>query len=48
MEKIIGCAYQVANVLGAGFLAEFIENALAVELWKAGLEIQQHPVDIHE
>ena len=46
-EKIIACAYQVANVLGAGFLAEFFENALAVELRKAGFAIeQQKPIGI--
>ena len=40
-EKIIGCAYQVANVLGAGFLEKVYENALAVELRKMGLAIEQ-------
>ena len=46
-EKIIGCAYQVANVLGAGFLGKVYENALAVELSKAELEFaQQKPFRI--
>ncbi len=36
----------MANVLGAGFLAEFFENALAVDLRKAGLGIeQQKPIE---
>ncbi|MEE8396529.1 MAG: GxxExxY protein, partial [bacterium] len=30
-EKIIGCAYDVANVLGSGFLEKVYENALAIE-----------------
>ncbi len=37
----------MANVLGSGFLAEFFENALAVELRKAGFGIeQQKPIGI--
>jgi GxxExxY protein len=28
-EKIIGCAFRVANTLGAGFLEKVYENALA-------------------
>lgn len=38
-EKIIGCAYTVSNVLGAGFLEKVYENALAHELKKAGLNV---------
>ena len=46
-EKIIGCAYRVANVLGSGFLEKVYENALAVELRKAELVIeQQKPIRI--
>jgi GxxExxY protein len=40
-EKIIGCAYIVLNTLGAGFLEKVYENALAHELRKAGLEVEQ-------
>jgi GxxExxY protein len=40
-EKIIGCAYTVANSLGAGFLEKVYENALAIELEKADLKVEQ-------
>jgi len=40
-EKIIGCAYTVANTLGSGFLEKVYENALSHELRKAGLAVQQ-------
>jgi len=40
-EAIIGCAYRVANTLGCGFLEGVYENALAHELRKAGLGVQQ-------
>lgn len=40
-ERIIGCAYAVGNTLGSGFLEKVYENALAHELGKAGLRIQQ-------
>src|SRR6185369_1514523 len=40
-EKIIGCAYTVANTLGAGFLEKVYENAFAHELRKQGLEVAQ-------
>jgi len=40
-EKIIGCAYTVANTLGSGFLEKVYENAMAHELRKAGLAVQQ-------
>jgi GxxExxY protein len=39
--KIIGCAYQVHNKLGAGFLEKVYENALAIELRKQGLNVEQ-------
>ena len=46
-EKIIGCAYQVSNGLGIGFLEKVYENALVHELRKAGLAVwQQHPVQV--
>jgi GxxExxY protein len=40
-EKTIGCAFRVANVLGPGFLEKVYENALAIELRKAGLHVVQ-------
>jgi GxxExxY protein len=47
-EKIIGSAYRVHNTLGAGFLEKVYENALKIELEKAGLEVkQQTPVNVY-
>lgn len=47
-EKIIGCVYQVSNVLGPGFLEKVYENALALELARAGLQVlQQHRIAVH-
>ncbi len=44
-EKIIGCAYTVANELGAGFLEKVYENALCIELTGQGLQVsQQQPI----
>ena len=40
-QKILGCAYKVSNVLGAGFLEKVYENAFAHELRKAGLRVKQ-------
>ena len=40
-ERIIGCAFTVANGLGSGFLEKVYENALAHELRKAGLTVAQ-------
>ena len=40
-EQIIGCAYKVSNALGSGFLEKVYENALAHELRKCGLLVQQ-------
>jgi GxxExxY protein len=47
-NRIIGCALLVSNKLGAGFLEKVYENALAYELRKAGLTVQQqHNVAVH-
>ncbi|MDP1832887.1 MAG: GxxExxY protein [Geothrix sp.] len=47
-ERIIGCAFQVANTSGHGFLEKVYENALAHELRKAGLRVdQQHGLEVH-
>ena len=40
-EKIIGCAFTVSNTLGAGFLEKVYENALSIELRKAGMHVEQ-------
>jgi GxxExxY protein len=46
--QIVGCAFVVSNTLGVGFLEKVYENALAHELRKAGLAVeQQHPVTVH-
>jgi GxxExxY protein len=46
-EKTIGAAYKVSNTLGSGFLEKVYENALFLELEKAGLKVkQQHPISV--
>ena len=46
-EKIIGCAFQVSNTLGSGFLEKVYENALAIELRKIDLDVkQQAPIKV--
>ncbi len=40
-EQIISAAYKVMNTLGVGFLEKVYENALAIELRKRGLYVQQ-------
>ena len=46
-ERIIGCAYTVANTLGNGFLEKVYENALAHELRKSGLLAEaQSPIQV--
>jgi GxxExxY protein len=40
-ERIIGCAFKVANTLGCGFAEKVYENAMAHELHKSGLSVQQ-------
>jgi len=39
--RIIGCAFTVANTLGAGFAEKVYENALAHEMKKRGLAVRQ-------
>ncbi|MDP2964933.1 MAG: GxxExxY protein [Pelolinea sp.] len=47
-EKIIGCAFQVSNKLGVGFLERVYENALIHELTIAGLKVErQIPLKVH-
>jgi GxxExxY protein len=40
-EKIIGCAYKIMNELGCGFLEKVYENALAHEIRKLGIKVEQ-------
>jgi GxxExxY protein len=40
LEKVIGCAYEVSNVLGSGFLEKIYERALARELSLSGLKVR--------
>ena len=47
-EKIIGVAYKVSNSLGSGFLEKVYGNALAHQLKKDGMRIeQQKPIKVH-
>ncbi|MBJ6725444.1 GxxExxY protein [Geomesophilobacter sediminis] len=46
-DRIICCAFTVSNTLGAGFLEKVYENALAHELSKRELTVQQQvPVPV--
>ncbi len=46
-ERVIGCAFTVANTLGTGFPEKVYENSLAHELRKSGMMVaQQHPVTV--
>ncbi len=46
-ETIIGCAFEVANTLGSGFLERVYENALAHEIRAQGLDLQQQtPIQV--
>ena len=40
-EKVIGCAYQVYNQMGFGFLESVYENCMAIELRQVGLNVHQ-------
>ena len=47
-KKVIGYAFTVSNTLGSGFLERVYENALAHELRKAGLSVeQQYGIPVH-
>lgn len=46
-EKIIGAAFAVSNALGCGFLEKVYENALCLELARAGLATaRQSPLQV--
>ncbi len=45
--QIRACAFTVSNELGPGFLERVYENALAIELRDAGLEVKtQCPIEV--
>ncbi len=47
-ERIIACAFRVHQTLGAGFMEKVYENAMLIELQKAGLHTQQQaPIAVH-
>jgi len=47
-EKVIQCCFKVHNTLGFGFLEKVYENALVIELSKAGLDAkQQYPIQVY-
>jgi GxxExxY protein len=46
-EKIIGCAHQVSNAPGIGFVEKVYENAHVHQLKKDGLKVlQQYPIKV--
>ena len=46
-KAIIGCAFEVSNELGVGFLESVYEKALVVALEQKGLSSQtQHPIKV--
>jgi GxxExxY protein len=46
-QAVIGCAFEVINELGAGFLESVYEKALLVALRQRGLSvISQHPIKV--
>ena len=47
-EKIIGCAFEVINELGTGFLESVYEKAMAIALQEKGISVQcQQPLQVH-
>lgn len=40
-KSIIGCAYEVSNALGAGFLEKVYENSMLIELRSKGIQVAQ-------
>lgn len=47
-EKIIGCAFEVSNILGCGFLEKVYERALVQELRAIGLRVEpQYPISVY-
>lgn len=47
-EAIIGCAFEVANILGRGFVENIYANALAKEIARHAFEVRREfPVQVH-
>jgi len=47
-QRVIRCAFDVSNTLGAGFLEKVYENALCVELERSGLKFYpQKPIVVN-
>lgn len=47
-QRVIECAFEVSNALGAGFLEKVYENALCVSLEQAGIHfVKQKVFDVH-
>jgi GxxExxY protein len=47
-EIIIGCAFNVSNSLGIGFLEKVYHNSLLIELMKTELKIEsQKPISVY-
>jgi GxxExxY protein len=47
-HKVIGCAYQVYNNLGFGFLESVYRKAMVIEIEASGLQVQQeNPLQVH-
>ncbi len=47
-EKIIGCFYEVYNILGFGFLEKVYENAVMIVLTERGLLAKaQQPIEVY-
>ena len=42
-QRVISCAFEVSNTLGSGFLEKVYENALCVELSRAGISFLRQP-----
>jgi GxxExxY protein len=40
-RRVIGCAFEVSNQLGAGFLESVYENALCLELAEEGIKFER-------
>ena len=46
-ETVIGCIHRVSNTLGSGFVEKVYQNALAIELRQAGLQVTpQYPIRV--
>ena len=46
-EIVIGCAFEVINELGSGFLESVYEKALLLVLRQKGLSaVSQHPINV--